>query len=84
MINQDAMAAAGGMDAQRQMLEQSMGQIRAVGQAVAQLAQTIPTGADEIQQIQTLLKSLVVKAAQGSPAQTPSGMAVPGNAGAGG
>ena len=83
MIDQDAMAGAAGVGAQDQMLTQTMGQIRAIGEAVKALADLIPMGADEVQQIQQLLKSLVVKAAQGAPAQSPSSMAVPGGGGSG-
>lgn len=81
MIDQSAMAGAAGVGAQDQMLTQTMGQIRAIGEAVKGLADLIPMGADEVQQIQQLLKALVIKAAQGSPAQSPSSMAVPGGGG---
>lgn len=76
-----AMAGAPGMDVQRQMLEQTMGAIRQLGEGVKHLVTLVPMAADEAQQIQQLLKQIVVKAAQGAPMQTGSGMAVPGNGG---
>jgi methyl-accepting chemotaxis protein len=81
MIDQSAMAGAAGFDAQRQMLEQTMGQIRQLGEAIKSLAPMVPMAADELQQIQQLLKQVVIKAASGAPQQTGSGMAVPGNGG---
>lgn len=75
---QSPAAQAAGMDAQRQQLEATMGRIRDLGELVKQLAAEIPTVADEAQQIQQLLKQMVVKAAQQTPMQTMSGAAVPG------
>lgn len=83
MIDQNAMAGAAGFGAQNDMLTQTMTQIRQLGEGVKALATLIPMGADEITQIQNLLKALVVKAAQGAPQQTPSGMSVPGGGGSG-
>jgi hypothetical protein len=81
MIDQSAMAGAAGVDAQRQMVEQVAAVVRQMGEQVKALAQLAPHAADELQQIQQLLKQVIIKAAQAAPAQTPSGMAVPGNGG---
>lgn len=80
MAGADQQAAAA-MDAQRQQLEQAMQQVRQIGEAVKSLAQMMPQAADEANQIQQLLKAMVVKAAQQTPMQTGSGMAVPGGGG---
>lgn len=66
-----------GFDLARQQLEQTMGQIRQVATAVKQLAATVPDAAQELQQMQELLKAVVIKAAQPAPMQTMSGQAVP-------
>lgn len=71
-------AAGGGPDSGLQAL---MGQIRQIGQMVQQLEGTVPVLAEEAQQINALLKQMVVKAAQAQGAQTASGMAVPGGGG---
>ena len=76
-----SMAGAPGMDAQRQMLMQTIEQIRALGEGVKQLAAVNPLLADPAQQIQQLLKQMLMVAAGPAPAQTGSGMAVPGNGG---
>lgn len=76
-----APTAAPGMDAQRQQLEGAMQAIRQLADQVKALGGMIPQAADEITQIQNLLKSVVVKAAQAAPAQTMSGAMVPGNGG---
>lgn len=55
-----------------------MGQIRDIGQSIDALASDFPTLAPDVQQVKQLLKQMVVKAAQQAPAQTASGMAVPG------
>ena len=49
--------------------------------AVKQLAADTPTIVDEAQQIQQLLKQMVVKAAQIAPTQTASSMMLPGTGG---
>ena len=67
-----------GMDAARQQLEATMGRIRDFGEQIKQLAAENPAVADEAQQIQQLLKQMVVKSAQIAPVQTMSSMAVPG------
>lgn len=56
-----------------------MGKIRDLGQALAELMQMIPAGAQEFQQMQLLLKRLIVKVAQRGPQQTPSAAQVPGS-----
>lgn len=66
------------MDAQIEQNSQAIGQIRAVGQQLDQLAMLVPAGSDLIQQIQQQLKQLVLLSAQGAPQQTASSMAVPG------
>jgi len=69
---------AGGPD---QALKAITDQIRAIGQQVQQLESTTPVVAEEAQQINALLKQIVIKVAQAQSAQTASGMAVPGGAG---
>ena len=64
-----------------QNLQAIMGQIRQIGQQVQQLESTAPVIAEEAQQINALLKQIVIKMAQAQSAQTASGMAVPGGAG---
>ena len=66
------------MDLVRQQLEQQMGQIRGVAESVKQLATANPAFAQGAQQIQEILKQMVIVAAQGAPMQTASGQAVPG------
>lgn len=73
-------AAGAGPDARNQQLEATMGTIRDLGEQVKQLAAANPMIADEAQQIQQLLKQMVVKAAQPAPVQTGSSLAVPGGA----
>jgi hypothetical protein len=73
----DPTQAAAGADAARLQLEQTMGQIRQIGEAVKQIAAGNPLVADEAQQIQQLLKQMVVKSASVSPMQTMSSAAVP-------
>ena len=69
---------AGGPD---QQLQAMMEPIRQIGQQVTQLQQSMPFAAEELGQINQLLKQVVIKAAEAQQAQTASGMAVPGGAG---
>ena len=55
--------------------------IRAIGDQAKALAAEFPVVAEEAQQIDQLLKAMVVKAAQMMSAQSASGMAVPGGGG---
>ena len=72
----------GGMaSAPDQNLQALMGQIRQVSDQVKQLASSVPVLAEEAEQINQLLKAMVVKAAQAQSMQTASGMAVPGAGG---
>lgn len=76
-------AAAGpgmgaGADLIRQQLEQQMGQIRGIADQVKQLAATNPAMAQGAQQIQEILKQMVIAAAQMTPQQTASSTAIPG------
>jgi hypothetical protein len=59
-----------------------MGRIRDLAEQAKQLAADFPVLADDMQQVQQLLKQAVVKAAQVGPAQTASSLAVPGGGGA--
>lgn len=68
---------AGGDQVQAQ-LQALVSQIRDLGQQVDTIGSAFPQVAPEAQQIKTLLKAILVKAAQVAPAQTASGMAVPG------
>ena len=72
---------AAGLDAQQAQLTATNGKIRDLGEAVKQLAADTPTIVDEAQQIQQLLKQMVVKAAQIAPTQTASSMMIPGGGG---
>lgn len=63
-------------------LQQTVQQIRQLGDLVQQIAASNPQLAQDAQQISQILKGMVVKAAQQAPAQTPSGLAVPGAGGA--
>lgn len=81
MIDQQAMAGAAGMGAQQDLAVQAAQMIRQIAEPIKALAQIVPMAADDIQQIQQLLKQILIKAAQGAPQQTPSSMAVPGNGG---
>lgn len=71
-------AAGAGADAQQQQLTQTMGRIRDLAEQLKQLGADFPVLGDDVQQIQQLLKQMVVKAAQVAPAQTASSLAVPG------
>lgn len=79
-----AMAGAGaqppgaGAEAVQAQLQQTVQQIRAVGDLVQQLAATNPMIAAEAQQIGQLLKQMIIKSAQQAPQQTMSGAMVPG------
>lgn len=70
--------AAAGAEAQQQQSMATMGRLRDIGEQVKQLAAANPLLADPAQQIQQLLKQMVVLSAQGAPMQTPSSAAVPG------
>lgn len=75
-------ALGAGMDAVNQELMARMQQVRQIGDAVTQLGATLPEVADEVTQIQQLLKAIVVKAAGAvAPMQSASSTAVPGNGG---
>jgi len=67
-----------GPDPQMMALAQK---IRALGEGAKQLAAEMPFLAEDAQQIDQILKGMVVKAAQMMSAQTQSGMAVPGGGG---
>jgi len=70
--------AGAGADAQQQQLTQTMGRIRDLAEQVKQLGADFPVLADDVQQIQQILKTMVVKSAQVAPTQTASSLAVPG------
>jgi hypothetical protein len=67
----------GGPDAVNGQLQATMGKIRALGQAASDIAASVPALQDEAQQIQALIRRMVIKAGQGAPTQTDSGSAVP-------
>lgn len=54
-----------------------MGKIRALGQAATDIAGSVPTLADEAQQVQAIVKRMILKAGQAAPTATDSGSAVP-------
>lgn len=74
----NAQQPGAGADAMRAQLESLMGSIRDIDQQVQALTADFPTLAQPAQQIRTLLKQMVVQAAQQAPQQTASGAAVPG------
>ena len=65
-------------DAQLQLLQQGMGRVRDIGEDVKLIAQQFPEAAATAQQIQQLLKQLIIEMAPMAPAQTGSSLAVPG------
>jgi methyl-accepting chemotaxis protein len=69
-------------EAVQAQLQAMVQQIRQVGDLVQQIAASNPQLAQDAQQITQILKGMVVKSAQQAPAQTPSGLAVPGAGGA--
>lgn len=71
-------AGAGAIDQQTLAIMQ---RIQQFGEQVKQLGADLPMLADEVGQIQQILKQMVVKATATAPVQTPSSMAVPGNGG---
>ena len=74
----DQNAAGSPADGRGDESAQVMGKIRDLGQALSELGQMIPAGAQEMQQMQQILKRLIVKVAQRGPQQTPSASQVPG------
>lgn len=76
-----AATGAPGMDAARDQLTGVLNAIRQIDDQVKALAQMVPAVADSAVQIQNLLKTMVVKAAQPAPEQTMSGAMVPGAGG---
>lgn len=83
----EGMAPPTGMDANaqgtpgggRDAVAQVMGQIRTLGQSIQELGQTMPAFAPEVQQMQSLLKRMITKAAQTGPQQTPGASMTPGS-----
>ena len=67
-------AGAGGAQA---ALKQRAMQIQQIGNSIDQLAQDMPDAAQTLSQIKTLLKNVLVQAAQTVPVATASGQAVP-------
>lgn len=67
----------GGGDQVRAQLESLASQIRDIGQMADGIATDFPNAAQPIAQIKTLLKQIIVQAAQQAPPQTASGQAVP-------
>lgn len=73
-------AAPPGADAAalQQQLQQTVQQIRQIGDLVQQLAAANPTLAQDAQQIGQILKQMIVRSAQQAPQQTMSGAMTPG------
>lgn len=67
----------GGVDQVQAQLQALATQIRDVGGMVDGIATNFPNVAQEASQIKTLLKQMIVKAADQAPPQTASGNAVP-------
>lgn len=74
--------AGAGADAQQQQLQQTMGRIRDLAEQVKQLGADMPVLADDVQQVQQILKQMVIKSAQIGTTQTASSLGVPGAGGA--
>ena len=70
-------AGGGGSDQARQMLEQAMGEIRAVGQQIDEMGGKYPSVAPEVKQLKQILKRMIVKVAQQAPQQTASSANLP-------
>ena len=70
-------AGGGGSDQARQMLEQAMGEIRAVGQQIDEMGGKYPSVAPEVKQLKQILKRMIVKVAQQAPQQTASSQNLP-------
>ena len=66
-----------GADEVRAQLESLAGQIRDIGTMVDAVAADFPNAAQEVSQVKTLLKQIIVKVAQQAPTTTASGSAVP-------
>ena len=54
-----------------------MGQIRDLGQLAQKLGQTVPPLQEEAQQIQQIIRRMIIKAGQAAPTQTDSATALP-------
>lgn len=68
---------ANGADQVQQQLQSLASQIRDIGQQVDAIATDFPNAAQEVSNIKTMLKQIIVKVAQQAPTSTPSGSAVP-------
>ena len=66
-----------GADQVRAQLESLASQIRDIGMMVDAVATDFPNAGQEVGQVKTLLKQIMVKAAQQAPVATASGSAVP-------
>ena len=66
-----------GPDPVQAQLTELMGQIRDVVAQVDQISATYPALAQDAQQVRSLLKGMIVKAAQQAPTQSDSSSAVP-------
>lgn len=76
-LDTNAQGTGAGGDNAKQGIEQVMSAIRELGQQVQQLGTMVPAFAPDVQQLQQILKRLVVKAAQQAPQQTASAQALP-------
>lgn len=77
-MDQNAAPQGGGSDQARSQLEGVMGQIRDFSQKLDEMGGSMPSMAQEVQQIKSILKRMVVKAAQQAPQQTASSQGLPG------
>lgn len=74
--------AAQGADAgQGDPVQQMAGQLREIKGMVDELGSTYPAVANEVTQINNLLRQMIVKQAQAASTQTPSALALPAGAG---
>jgi hypothetical protein len=78
MMGAGAQAPGAGADAMQAQLQQTVQQIRQIGDLVQQLAGANPALAQEAQQIGQLLKQMIIRSAQQAPQQTMSGAMTPG------
>ncbi len=77
-LDTNAQGTGAGGDTAKQGIEQVMSAIRDLGQQVQQIGSLAPSLASDVQQIQQIMKRMIVKAAQQAPQQTPSAQALPG------
>ena len=74
----NAQGSGAGQDNAQSAITQTMGKLRDLGGSLQDLGKSNPSFAPEVQQMQQILKRLIVKAGAQGPQQTPSADQVPG------